>query len=402
MRIKYLVQPPEQVGKILTDLLDQQPAATEAILVSAFAARQTLLRLRPSVMRLKAGGTRLRLVLGIDLGGTSKEALEEAHSWAIDTRLVKHRRSGHTFHPKLCLVERPGGADILIGSSNLTDGGLFTNYEGGVWFSYDLPADDAGYGEARASLQRFLDPAGPTVQVLSDDLLRRLLARGDIPTNEEQRRARTGERRRTEGTESPFGVEAIPSPPPVPGTVLSQLLAQVRVQRQQRQRRRPQQPAAGAAGAVQISPMSFYMTLPKMRGSIPGEPRVPLEARDLAPEFWGWRQRYRLVTGPRGGARQYWNWRPRWRLSDSENPATAYVDDVRMYEYVESSDFRFYAHRLLELGADRGDVVRITRISEPEAEFECVLARRGTGSYGEWLRYCTEPVRNSDRLYGYA
>jgi len=73
-----------------------------------------------------------------------------------------------------------------------------------------------------------------------------------------------------------------------------------------------------------------------------------------------------------------------------------------MYEYVESSDFRFYAHRLLELGADRGDVVRITRISEPEAEFECVLARRGTGSHGAWLRYCSEPVRNSDRLYGYA
>lgn len=402
MNIRYLVQPPLQVGRVLVELLNAEPCPAEVILVSAFASRQTLLRLRPSVARLKAGGTRVRLILGIDLGGTSKEALQEAHSWAVDARVVRHRRAGHTFHPKLYVIERPGRADLVIGSSNITDGGFFTNYEGGVLFSYELPGDQASYAHARASLRRFLDPAGPTVQVLSDNLLARLLAHGDIPTNEQQRRARTGEARPSEGDESPFGVEPIPSPPAVPAEVLSRLLGDVRSEQQRRRRNRARGRPVAPATPAQLAPMSFYMTLPKMRGSIPGEPRVPLEARDLAPAFWGWRDRYRHERGPRGGTREYWNWKPRWRLWNSETPGQVFDDEIRMYEYTDSSDFRFYARRLLDLGADEGDIVRITRIAEPGVEFECVLARRGTASYDEWLPYCTEPVRNSDRRYGYA
>jgi HKD family nuclease len=403
MSVRYLVQPSIQVGRIVSELLDSDPPPTELILVSAFASRQTLLRLKPSVSRLKERGCRIRLVLGIDMGGTSKEALVEAHSWRVDTRIIKHRRAGHTFHPKVCIIERPGRAAIIVGSSNITDGGFYTNYEGGVLLSYELPAEEASYAEARRELRRFLEPDGPTVQVLSDELIAILRRRGDIPTNEEQRRARTGERRKSEGEDSPFGIESIPTPPPVPGEVLTELLDEVRSERRLRLRKggiraRRAQPAA----SVQIAPMSFYMTLPKMRGSIPGEPRVPLEARDLAPKFWGWRDKYTHERGPRGSGREYWNWKPRWRLWNSEAPATFHIDEVRMYEYTDSSDFRFYSHRLLELGANKGDVVRITRIAEPGVEFECALARRGTAAYDEWVRCCTEPVRASDRHYGYA
>lgn len=402
MKIKYLVQPSQQVGEVLKDLFEEEPLATEVILVSAFASRQTLLRLRSSLLRLRDRGALVRMILGIDLGGTSEEALAEALSWKVDTRLVKHRRAGHTFHPKMYLVKRPGRADILIGSSNMTDGGFFTNYEGGILFSFSLPGDELGYAEARTSLQRFLDPTGPTVRVLSQSLLAQLLARRDIPTTEEQRRARTGEGRASDGPESPFGTEPIQPPPPLPDGVLSELVAEVRSVRRRRTvaiartRARPRTPSP------QIVPMSFYMTLPKMRGGIPGEARVPLEARDLAPEFWGWRRMYRHQRGPRGTAREYWNWKPRWRLWNSDNPGMVFVDEVRMYEYIDSSDFRFYAHRLLDLGADEGDVVRIARIAEPGVQFECVLAQGGTGTHGDWLRYCTEPVRNSGRRYGYA
>ena len=73
-----------------------------------------------------------------------------------------------------------------------------------------------------------------------------------------------------------------------------------------------------------------------------------------------------------------------------------------MYMYENSSDFRFYARPLVNAGADLGDVVRITRVAEPQVEFECVLARQGTQEFTEWIQYCTQAVRNSDRRFGYA
>ena len=73
-----------------------------------------------------------------------------------------------------------------------------------------------------------------------------------------------------------------------------------------------------------------------------------------------------------------------------------------MYMYENSSDFRFYVRPLVNAGGNLGDVVRIRRIAEPDAEYECVLARQGTPEYKEWIKACTQPVRSSTRRFGYA
>ena len=73
-----------------------------------------------------------------------------------------------------------------------------------------------------------------------------------------------------------------------------------------------------------------------------------------------------------------------------------------MYMYENSSDFRFYARPLVNAGGDLGDVVRIRRIAQSDVEYECVLARKGTAEYDEWIKSCTQAVRNSPRHFGYA
>ena len=84
-------------------------------------------------------------------------------------------------------------------------------------------------------------------------------------------------------------------------------------------------------------------------------------------------------------------------------PSEITVQEVRMYMYENSSDFRFYARPLVNAGADFGDVIRIRRIVEPDgAEYECVLARNGTPEHRMWEAYCTQSVRNSQRRFGYA
>jgi hypothetical protein len=124
----------------------------------------------------------------------------------------------------------------------------------------------------------------------------------------------------------------------------------------------------------------------------------------MAEAFWGWREEYSLLQGT--GGRKYWGWKPEWTIWDAEAPAGKRTDPVRMYEYNLSSDFRFYASRLVALGADADDIVRITRVSDGTSEYECVLAKKGTPLHEQWLTYCTQTARSGGRTrprrYGYA
>jgi HKD family nuclease len=411
MRVEFISQPDVQFGRILTELLNANPQPHKVIVVSAFVSLQTILRLKEAILRIIESGGITRLVFGIDMGGTSKEVLKEVLSWQTDNRIVKHRRPGFTFHPKLYLVEWQDRAEILVGSNNVTEGGLFRNYESSARIIYDLPNDVDLYETAKQELNRFLDPTGNTTYVLTDDFLNQLVEQGLIPSEAEARRNRNDSiskpgRERPAG-EPLFGVEDIEFPPPLPASILEGLVQTVR--RRRAQRRTPPQEAPGEITPQisptddAITPTSFYMTLPKLQGqNIPGEARIPLEALELAQEFWGWPDEYQRDENPRGGQeRVYWNWRPNWRIIDVEHPENAIVQEVRMYFYENSSDFRFYARPLVNAGADLGDLVRITRVSEDDVEFECVLARQGTPEYNAWIGFCVNEVKNSQRKFGY-
>src|SRR5438128_2468114 len=104
MEIRYLAQPDAQLGNIILGYLAEQPSPEEIIIASAFVSLQTLLRLRAAVRQLGESGSEVRLIVGVDLGGTSKEALREMASWSIPITIVKNSSVGHTFHPKLYLL----------------------------------------------------------------------------------------------------------------------------------------------------------------------------------------------------------------------------------------------------------------------------------------------------------
>src|SRR4030042_3087652 len=122
MKVEYIVQPDSQLGKILLELLDASPS--RVIFVSAFVGLQTIIRLKDQVLSLNKDGADVRFVLGIDLGGTSQEVLQELLGWGIDVRIIKHRIPGHTFHPKLYLFQWDTKGEIIIGSNNIHEGGF--------------------------------------------------------------------------------------------------------------------------------------------------------------------------------------------------------------------------------------------------------------------------------------
>ena len=72
-------------------------------------------------------------IIGLNQRGTSYEALYALHG-LLDELWVFHKHERQTFHPKMYLfLPNPNNEDqkavTVIGSSNLTAGGLYTNFE---------------------------------------------------------------------------------------------------------------------------------------------------------------------------------------------------------------------------------------------------------------------------------
>jgi len=416
MDVDYIAQPDTQIGFELATLLKSGIPASRVVFVSAFVSLPTIMRIKHQVAELRVKDTDVRFVLGIDLNGTSQEVLEELLDWDADVRIVKHRMPGHTFHPKLFLFEWDHQATIIVGSNNLTEGGFYRNYEAAVRVTYRLPDETEHFGSACTELERFLDPKGSTVHRLTSEFLGKLIAAGGVPTEAEARIGRDvsskGRGNRSTGGHSLFGTEHFPSSPGLPANLLGRFVKTVRARRRSRSAEViPNSDGPVEEGMLPIDdkpddlllPDAFYMTLPSLQGqTIPGEARIPLVAIEMAKEFWGWPEEYTRDEGT-GGKRIYWNWRPKWKIWSVENPSEDFVQKVRMYMYENSSDFRFYARPLVNAGADSGDIVRITRIAEPDGvEYECVLAKTTTAEYLQWLENCTHPVQNSPRRFGYA
>lgn len=424
MKTSFVTQPEVSLGRLMEGEISSRGVPNTLIVVSAFASLTTVIRFKNHFAAVKAASGDARVVFGVDLGGTSKEVLCEIAGWGIPVHVVKNRLVGFTFHPKIYVLKWTTYALLLVGSGNFTEGGLFKNYEAAAKTEFDLPDDQEKYQLALHELKRFIEPEGPTAALLTADYLSSLLALPEIPSEVEARFRRGDQSARKPQDNQPtkvFGIEKIQAPPKLP-TELQKLLLAARksqIETWTKEKRAIVKTAKTSKIKIvappplaELDPTSFYMTLPAMKAdsdNIPGEARIPLEARDMARSFWGWRENYVRSESPRAGAsakepRIYWNWKPNWRTYSTKPGTFVFVNAVRMYFYENSSDYRFYAGDLIKLGAAAGDIVRLTRIDEPDVTYECVLAPKGTPEHAEWTQYLVLHVKsgNSERTFGYS
>lgn len=158
----------------------------------AWVKRAGMNGIRPALESFRARGGHIRGVVGISLGGTSRQGLLLARS-VCDELYVFHEPA-RTFHPKVYLGCGGARARTLVGSNNLTSGGLARNYEAAVVSDLDLsdPADKAYFD----SVKGFIDGL-----VSEDELCReatavfldRLLASRRYPLLDEDAATGTGE-----------------------------------------------------------------------------------------------------------------------------------------------------------------------------------------------------------------
>ena len=128
--------------------------------------------------------TTIHAIIGISLGGTSRQALSDALS-LFDETLIYHV-PGRTFHPKVYLAKAPSEAIVLVGSHNLTGGGAVNNFEAGVFSRLDLEMeDDRVFYESVATFFERLRSDTGVCRKLDNALLSQLIASDRYPLTDE-------------------------------------------------------------------------------------------------------------------------------------------------------------------------------------------------------------------------
>jgi HKD family nuclease len=125
-----------QLGNQLIELLRSPNYHTLNIAV-AFAKNSGVLRLKGSLENFRERGGIINAYVGVDLGVTSYEALTALLLYT-DSLNVVHSEKGQTFHTKIYQFSGKEKGVIVVGSHNLTGGGLWTNFESSAHISVDM------------------------------------------------------------------------------------------------------------------------------------------------------------------------------------------------------------------------------------------------------------------------
>ena len=127
----------------------------------------------------------VKLFIGIDLKGTSKEALEQLLANDINT-CIFYTVSQQIFHPKVYLFEGDQHNCLIVGSSNLTGPGFYSNVESNISISF-ATEDESGQKILQQVLN-FFSPlySGGNAQTLTKPLIEYLASEGLLPLEAER------------------------------------------------------------------------------------------------------------------------------------------------------------------------------------------------------------------------
>lgn len=382
----------------------------------AFVKRSGTRHIRKAMSDFAQSG-QVEIIAGIDHKGSSAAGLVDLlDSAGTNGRvMIFHNRLPFTFHPKVYLFKSSRSADLLIGSGNLTEGGLFTNYEASIRLKLDLTK--AGHvavlGSAESVLDYWSDTSRQTVRLLNRDLLEHLVAWGRVPSSDQDMpeikdptasltlpsessnsREETGRQPAPDSFHILFAAEGVPSAPtptgstfPDSGAAAAPPPANV------------EQASANETGrrAATVFVMTLHRTDVGVGQTTPGATRrspeifVPLAARNANPEFWDWPAGFAEDPGrpgklDRAGVRM--------RIGGE-------IVAVNMMTWPDKHDFRLRCETLRSAG-NIGDVLRLEKVgSDVDFDYYAEIVPEGTTEHPRYLALCSEPVRNSEKRYGY-
>lgn len=177
MRLSVINQYPdlEATGPRLQTLIGEfadRPRAQFRCLV-AFASEQGLKQVENSILDFLERGGAIYFIVGVDLGGTSREALERLLSWKrafpkrVDARVFSTANNATIFHPKVYWFDSPERRVVVVGSANATAGGLVRNFEVSLEMELEPAVDSDAFEDLDFLWMTYSSPLPP----LSEDNL---------------------------------------------------------------------------------------------------------------------------------------------------------------------------------------------------------------------------------------
>lgn len=128
------------------------------------------------LLAFKADGGKIKLYLGVNLNATSKEALEQLLEHDIESYVI-YSPNNIIYHPKIYAFEGNLTKRAIIGSSNLTESGLFQNIEASV--CVDFGSDDENGNEFISDIydhfNTIINQEHPSCQRLTQEVLNILI-----------------------------------------------------------------------------------------------------------------------------------------------------------------------------------------------------------------------------------
>lgn len=130
----------KNLGNIIIDKLNSSKKG-RFIFFSAFAKTSGVLRIKDALIEFKKNGGFVQAFVGVDLEGTSYEALLNLFELCDELYIVHSELFSVTYHSKIYFIESKKEKWFAIGSNNMTGGGLWTNYES--CYMNTLPAESS-------------------------------------------------------------------------------------------------------------------------------------------------------------------------------------------------------------------------------------------------------------------
>lgn len=356
----------------------------------------------------------LHVAVGLNERGTTVEALLRLLP-ATETLYAFFKHPRQTFHPKLYWFENADNGDwtastVVVGSSNLTRGGLFTNFESSLTAVVER-ADATGEELALLASVRtewdFYVGAPYAHRIADEDSIRSLYEDGYLSSEAVVRR----ERRRAGRREvARAGLPTAP-PPPIGARPFAAIEVPFPVG--------PAEPAPepplddlDLPGEPPLPDRFYVRTLTendvrKLVGGGTGtfEPDIGETARDRYPTFWGWPDDYSLIT--RTLPRE--EWAARGRLFSAGAPAGVDVEVMLWYRHERPGHAAEHRLRLGPIGVvraatpaafDEDSLLVLERAANSSGyDFIVRLLTTGDPGFADYAAYLTE-VRPRHR-YGY-
>jgi HKD family nuclease len=371
----------------------------------AFVKTSGVKHIKTPLQGFLAKGT-ARICAGVDLAGTSIEGLTELLEalGAKGEGWVFHNEAQSTFHPKVYLFSNATHAECLIGSGNLTEGGLFTNYEAFVHLELDRakPADAELLARIETLLGEWMDTVPGTSLKLSASVIKDLAEAGYLLTEAQIREASSEVKAKTKGS-----------------VLLAQakkLFASVKI--------KPAPYVAGKAGHTTSKPpgakpparppqqsgtTGFVITLQNTdvghgqttSGTSRRSPEIflPKVCVHANPDFWGWPNLFKPDPGWKGptDSQGY----PKMDREGVRMRLGTQTLSVNWWYNPDKKDFRLRNEALRNAGSV-GDILRIELANGSHGfDYYVEIIPHGTSLFPQFAALCKQPVRNSKKTWGY-